>query len=281
MASVVPMTLGDQGGLISGHIMGPGLVTMGNPTIFVNCVPAANLLVPTTGNAMNAFLGAAVVPSISTTFFTDKDALRVSAPGVDDRALEWLDGEVAPDPEAIGLDRRGDVLVARISRFTRNAASRVLAEVERAAARRLVLDLRGCPGGDLRAALVLVDELVPAGTALCLRLDAGDALDDATVIVARRGRVYDGEVVVVVDEATASAAELVAAILKYLGRARVLGARTAGKATVQTLVAAEAGARYATVSEVRLPDGSVLHSVGVEPDGPVESDVDATLGWSQ
>lgn len=277
MASVVPLTLGDQGGLASGHIMGPGMVTMGNPTIFINCVPAANLLVPTTGNAMNAFVGAAVVPSVSTTFFTDREAERVAAPGLAPDVLAWLEDEVAPSDAATTLRTQGDVLVATIARVTRTTASRVLSALDGTRPSGLVLDLRGCPGGDLRAALELVDELVPRGSTLCVRLDAGDDIATGTRLIARRGATFEGRVAVLVDRATASAAELVAAVLAHHERALVLGERTAGKGTVQTLVADGEGGRYATVAELRLPDGAAIHGEGVTPHRPLVGGIDEAI----
>ena len=82
MGSVIPMTLGDQAGVLS-PFMGPGMYTMGNPTVMVNALPAINLLCPTTGNNMVNPIGAATVPSITNVFYSDAAA---PPPGEIDRA---------------------------------------------------------------------------------------------------------------------------------------------------------------------------------------------------
>jgi carboxyl-terminal processing protease len=70
MISEIPMTLGDQAGTLSPN-SGPGRFTMGNPMVLIEEMPGINLLCPTTGNDMINPLGAVLVPSITTVFFTD------------------------------------------------------------------------------------------------------------------------------------------------------------------------------------------------------------------
>jgi len=278
MASVIPVTMGDQGGLVSGHIMLPGTYTMGNPTVYVNCVPAVNLLAPAAGNAMNAFAGAAVVPSITTTFYNDQAALDAVGTELTLDGMRWLEDEVTPSRQAIEARRLGDVVVVRLARITRDAAARVAESPSSADVRGLVLDLRGCPGGDLRAALSIADDFLPAGRALALRLEAGDELDDATPLLARAPKCHDVPMVVLVDGGTASAAEILARALGYHRRAVVLGTRTAGKATVQAALPVEgATSRYGSVAELLGPDGARLQGVGVIPDGPAAAGVDDAL----
>jgi carboxyl-terminal processing protease len=270
MASIIPLTIGDQGGFASGRIMLPGAFTMGNPTIFVNCVPAVNLLAPATGNAMNAFLGAAIVPSLTTTFFTDRAAESTVDAELTLEGLRWLDGEVHATRDAVTLEREGDVAIARIARFVRTTANRIAEALEAPGLRGMVLDLRGCPGGDLRAALELADELLPEGAVLARRLEAGDEPEDATPLSARSTGCHSCSVVVLIDGETASAAEVFASALQFHRRARVLGTRSAGKATVQSVVPGDTRhSSYTTVAELTRPDGSPLHGLGVEPDGPL------------
>jgi carboxyl-terminal processing protease len=275
MASIIPLTMGDQGGFASGRIMLPGCFTMGNPTIYVNCVPAVNLLAPATGNAMNAFLGAAIVPSITTTFFTDRAADVAVEPELTLEGLRWLDGEVAANRDAVMVERHDDVQLVRVDRFVRTTANVVAEAMAADGIVGTVLDLRGCPGGDVRAALELADDLLPEGAVLARRLEAGDDEEDATPLVARSRTYDDRALVVLIDERTASAAEVLASALQFHGRARVLGTRSAGKATVQTVVPADARrSSYTSVAELRRPDGCRLHGIGIEPDGPTPERLD-------
>ena len=74
MGSMKVMTSGDEagamGGLITGMIKGPGRTTMGNPLVFVTGLPAESLLNPTSGNMMNAPVGAQIVPSVVNVLYT-------------------------------------------------------------------------------------------------------------------------------------------------------------------------------------------------------------------
>jgi len=85
MSSRIPMTMGDEGGVSHPLFKQMGGYTMGNPMIYINSLPAINLLLPTTGNNYNNPLGAATVPSIVNVFFTSVagTALPSGAPGTD------------------------------------------------------------------------------------------------------------------------------------------------------------------------------------------------------
>ena len=78
--------------------------------------------------------------------------------------------------------------------------------------------------------------------------------------------------VVVVDRATASAAEIVAAALSENKRAKIVGTRTFGKASIQAVVpVAGGGAVKLTVATYRTPNGLDIHGRGVRPDVPVHT----------
>lgn len=102
--------------------------------------------------------------------------------------------------------------------------------------RGLVLDLRDNPGGLLQAAVEVCDLLLDDGVIVATRgRDAGDSGGDERQ--ATTGAVLAGvPVTVLVDGLSASAAEIVAACLQDAGRATVVGSRTFGKGTVQTLL---------------------------------------------
>ncbi|MEZ4311754.1 MAG: S41 family peptidase [Polyangiaceae bacterium] len=142
--------------------------------------------------------------------------------------------------------------------------------LRRLAPRALVLDLRGCPGGDLHAALDLAGDFLPEGAVLATLTD-GDG--DDTVVRSRSERPLELPLAILVDRRTASAAEAFAGCLKAHGRAVVLGERTYGKGVVQQIVAdaSAPGARFATTAVVTLPGGLGLQGAGVEPDVSVPS----------
>jgi carboxyl-terminal processing protease len=268
MISSIPMTSGDEGGSAS-PIKGPGRYTMGNPLVYVELMPAINLLCPTTGNNMVNPLGAVLVPSAVNVFFT----LRAdeAGPGADvsDAAVAALGAAVTACDGVRGarlLD--GGVGVVEIRTFVRDLSTLLHNELRRLEAggmRALVLDLRGCPGGDLDAALALADDFLDRGALLATRLDPDG---DEVPIHARQGDPYAFPLAIVVDGGTASAAELFAGCMQAHGRAVVVGERTYGKGSTQRLVPgfSSPGARYETVATFVLPGGAPIEGRGVSPD---------------
>jgi carboxyl-terminal processing protease len=268
MGSVIPMTLGDQPGVLS-PFMGPGMYTMGNPTVMVNALPAINLLCPTTGNNMINPLGAVMVPSITNVFFSDAAA---PLPGKLDRAgLTQL--ARALEPAATFALAPDGIALATVPVFTSGLPARLYSAVSRwgrdhVAA--LVVDLRGCRGGEVTSAIELAGDFLPAGAIVVTATD-GDG--DETAYRARGADPYPFLLFVLVDGSTASAAEVFAGALQAHRRGVVMGERTHGKGSSQTLLAglAEPSAHYATVATYTLPNGEPIEGCGVRPDIEVPS----------
>ena len=161
----------------------------------------------------------------------------------------------------------------RLSSFTdgtgeelREAVDELLAEHELQA---VVLDMRDNPGGTLGAAVAVADAFMEEG----LIVRGSGRIDEARFVEnASPGDVIDGRgLVVLVDRRSASASEIVAAALQENGRARVVGERTYGKGSVQTVIPlADGGALKLTTSEYFTPNGRSIDGTGVEPDLVVE-----------
>ncbi|MDX6561199.1 MAG: carboxyl-terminal processing protease, partial [Gaiellales bacterium] len=160
----------------------------------------------------------------------------------------------------------GTVRVIRILRFSHGVA----AQVRRAArdAPVVVLDLRGNPGGLISEAVNTVDVFLAKGDIVSY---SGAHMLGHTVR-ASRSALPRMPLVVVVDRATASAAEIVAAALGDNNRAKIVGTRTFGKASIQAVVAvAGGGAVKLTVATYRTPNGLDIHGRGVRPDVAVKT----------
>ena len=176
-------------------------------------------------------------------------------------------------PPLVRWKRDGAVAVIRISGFDSRTGDQLRSAVKAATARAaapltgVVLDLRGNVGGLLDMA-----EQV-----------AGVALPERTVIGALRGRTPDNvralrarapllpndvTLVVLVDQRTAAGAEIVAAALQDHGRALLIGVKTLGAGTIQTVLPlpAEQGALVITTARVHRANGARLDAVGVTPD---------------
>jgi carboxyl-terminal processing protease len=163
-------------------------------------------------------------------------------------------------------EAKGTVRVIRITRFSHGVAQ----DVRRAArhARVVVLDLRGNPGGLIAEARDTVDVFLDRGRILSYY----GAHTARGVVNANRSALPRMPLVVVVDRATASAAEIVAAALGENKRAKIVGTRTFGKATIQAVVPVPGGgAVKLTVAEYLTPNGRSLHGRGVLPDVTVKT----------
>ena len=128
-----------------------------------------------------------------------------------------------------------------------------------------VLDLRSNPGGLLTAAVEVSDDFLDAGTIVTTRgrLKQADLSFSATP-----GDLLDGApMVTLVDNGTASAAEIVAGALKDNHRALIMGRRTFGKGSVQTVLPLDdSHAVKLTTARYFTPSGTSIQASGIDPD---------------
>ncbi|MFO0954483.1 MAG: S41 family peptidase, partial [Isosphaeraceae bacterium] len=160
------------------------------------------------------------------------------------------------------LDPADKVAYVRIYSFTEDTKQemvKALNDVQEKGAKGLILDLRGCPGGLLSGAVAAAEQFLARGTIVTLKAREGEpkvfaVSPDAKPVAAEL------PLVVLVDGTTASAGEILAGALKDHGRAVVLGSRTLGKGTVQSIVKldGEQGAIRITSAYFELPNGAKI-----------------------
>lgn len=162
---------------------------------------------------------------------------------------------------------RPDVLHIRVTGFSNHTAEDVFALYEQAQLsargqlKLFVLDLRGNPGGLLDQAIQLSDLFIRTGQIVSTRSRFEEQIEQAT-----RGSKIDLPVVVLMNSSSASASEIVAGALKDHGRALLVGERTFGKGSVQSLFELSTGtALKLTVAHYFTPMGRSLQGIGVEP----------------
>lgn len=133
----------------------------------------------------------------------------------------------------------------------------------------LVLDLRNNPGGVLDAAVDVTDLFLDSGVIVSADGRTADARFSRS---AHRGDILDGaSLVVLVNNGSASASEIVAGALQNHGRAQVVGTPTFGKGLVQTVMPLSRGrAIKLTTSRYYTPSGDSIHETGITPDVYVE-----------
>lgn len=139
----------------------------------------------------------------------------------------------------------------------------------------VVFDLRNNPGGYLEGAVFIASEFIKSGTVVSQANSDGSKQDYA---VSRVGRLLTVPVIVLVNQGSASASEIVAGALKDYGRAKLVGEKTFGKGSVQTPQELKGGASlHVTTGKWLLPKGAWIHKIGIEPDVKVSSEqVEAT-----
>jgi carboxyl-terminal processing protease len=146
--------------------------------------------------------------------------------------------------------------------------------------RGVVIDLRNNPGGVLEAAVAVADALLEEGNIVVAR---GRAADARFRMDARPGELLGGvDVAVLVNGASASAAEIVAGALKDNGRALLVGRRTYGKGSVQSVIPLPDGyAIKLTTSRYATPSGAYINERGIAPDvalaGPDSAPTDPSV----
>src|SRR5882724_8358599 len=141
----------------------------------------------------------------------------------------------------------------------------------------LVLDLRNNPGGVLEAGVAVADAFLNEGVIVTAD---GRTADARFRMEATPGALINGaELVVLVNGGSASAAEIVAGALKDHNRAELIGHKTYGKGSVQTVMPlSHGGAVKLTTSRYFTPSGVSIHGKGIIPDivaqGPEEAPAD-------
>jgi len=180
----------------------------------------------------------------------------------------------------------GNIAYIRLNQFSETSPDDLHAALEALMAQEpkgLILDLRNNGGGYLNAAVEIGSEFIQDG--VIAYEEYGDGARD-TYTASGQGVAYDIPMVVLVNEWSASASELVAGALQDRGRAALVGVTTFGKGSVQTWIplSDEQGAVRVTIARWLTPDQRWIHEIGLTPDyvvertdADIENDVDPQL----
>ena len=134
----------------------------------------------------------------------------------------------------------------------------------------LILDLRDNGGGWLNTAIETASEFLPVGTTVLLEKD-GDGTETVYKTQRGGGRALDVPMVVLINQNSASASEIVTGALLVHKRATIIGKTSYGKGSVQIQPElSNGGAVSVTIARWYMPDGTLIHGVGIKPDIEVE-----------
>ncbi|MDO8551201.1 MAG: S41 family peptidase [bacterium] len=151
------------------------------------------------------------------------------------------------------------------------SVNKILAEQVGGNAKGVVFDLRNNPGGFLQGAVYIASEFLADG--VVVKQENAGELGTDVLSVNRKGRLLDIPLIVLVNQGSASASEIVAGALQERGRAKLVGEKTFGKGTVQEAEELPGGSGlHVTIAKWLLPNGTNIHKEGIRPDFEVKMD---------
>jgi len=170
------------------------------------------------------------------------------------------------------------VRIASFSSDTGESFNKVAAQLKQDGAKRIVLDLRNNPGGEVDAAIQVASQWLSEGATIMQEKRGGEVTQ--TYQSSGTASLKDIPTVVLTNGGSASAAEIVAAALHDNKQAYIIGEKSYGKGVVQQLINFKDGSELkVTVAGWYRPNGKNINHLGIEPDKKVVlSDADATAG---
>ena len=180
--------------------------------------------------------------------------------------LEITRGEITvPSMTLKYVGDSNDVAFIDIARFTESSLEEweskwdsIAQDVQRSGVDKVLIDLRGNPGGYFDAAVYAADDFLDTGKIISKQEDGKGNVQ--TFEAKSGGRLLGKEVVIIVDEGSASASEIFTGALQQNKVAVVVGTKTFGKGTAQTVIdLADGSSVHITILKWLLPDGTWLN----------------------
>ena len=176
--------------------------------------------------------------------------------------------------KTVRMEMLGDgIAYIKLNHFNLKTDAEVRAAIKKATekkAKGIIMDLRNNPGGLLDVCVDVTSQFIPKGVVVGMKGRFDKAND---ILSAKEGRANNLPLVVIVNEGSASAAEIFAGAVKDHKRGTIVGMKTFGKGSVQTLFNLPDGSGiYVTIARYHTPSGFVLDHKGLQPDIKVEGE---------
>lgn len=176
--------------------------------------------------------------------------------------------------KTVRMEMLGDgIAYIKLNHFNLKTDGEVRAAIKKATekkAKGIIMDLRNNPGGLLDVCVDVTSQFIPKGVVVGMKGRFDKAND---ILSAKEGRANNLPLVVIVNEGSASAAEIFAGAVKDHKRGTIVGMKTFGKGSVQTLFNLPDGSGiYVTIARYHTPSGFVLDHKGLQPDIKVEGE---------
>jgi carboxyl-terminal processing protease len=179
---------------------------------------------------------------------------------------------------AVKARLEGDVIYAKVTTFNEQTHANLVKQIDALKkqlgkpAKGYIIDLRNNPGGLLDQAINVSDDFLEQGAIV---LTKGRNLEETQRSNARAGDIAEGKrVLVLINGGSASASEIVAGALQDHKRALVIGTRSFGKGSVQTIIPlGQNGALRLTTARYYTPSGRSIQAKGIQPDVVIEQEL--------
>jgi carboxyl-terminal processing protease len=168
-----------------------------------------------------------------------------------------------------GLDAASGVYHIALYEFTANSASlfdKALARFKASGSKKLVIDLRSNPGGYLDAAVDIASHFIPKGATIVTEDFGGKERNEVHTSFGYYDVPEGTKIAVLIDAGSASASEILAGALQDKHVATIIGTKSFGKGSVQTLIDLDGGSLKVTVARWITPAGHWIMGNGVTPD---------------
>ncbi len=172
--------------------------------------------------------------------------------------------------DSIIKDKIGDLGYIGITMFDEETGKdfvKALNELTSEGVKGIILDMRGNPGGVVDAAVEIGDAILPKTSFVTLKDNKGEVVQDYKL----DDKYNDIKIVVLVNEGSASASEILAGAIRDLDRAKIIGKTSYGKGVVQNVMSLPGGdGLKLTTSEYFTPSGKSINKKGIVPDIEVD-----------
>jgi carboxyl-terminal processing protease len=173
-------------------------------------------------------------------------------------------------PEILySLDKKTGVYSIALYEFTSNSAdlfNQGFAAFKASGSKSLIIDLRGNPGGYLDSAVIIGSHFLPKGDVIVTEDYKGKQPSDVLSSTGTNDLPAGTKVVVLIDQGSASASEILSGALQDHHAATLIGTRSFGKGSVQQLVNIDGGSLKITIARWLTPNGSSIMGNGITPD---------------
>jgi carboxyl-terminal processing protease len=182
-----------------------------------------------------------------------------------------------PSVETEFIGEKQDIAHVKVQKFGADTVSEwnqsVISMLQKNKADKIIIDVRNNPGGYMQAAIDIASDFINNGDVVVIE-DSGRGTRNEYKSE-KLGRLRTAKVVVLTNEGSASASEILAGALRDHDRATLVGEKSFGKGTIQEPLQLEEGAGlHVTIAKWLTPKGTWVHGNGLDPDYAVDQNLD-------